>query len=122
MANKDKYTLPKHIKVEKDGEPRGIRRGFKKGERKKGKKARIDEILSALRYTKQYALYIIMERQRKAERPEWYRPFKNHIVYEPGYEKWFDDSKLKLDLLIAKAIKDKVIMPEDVVKFCVQKP
>lgn len=55
MGNFDKWTTPKQIKIERAGDPRPIRRGpMKKGDRKKGRKARTDEVLSALNTWKLY--------------------------------------------------------------------
>lgn len=48
MGNSDNWTTPKQIKIEREGEPRGTKRGrLKKGERRKGVKARMDEVKSA---------------------------------------------------------------------------
>jgi hypothetical protein len=48
MGNQDNWTTPKQIKIEREGEPRGTRRGkLKKGQRRKGRKARMDEVISA---------------------------------------------------------------------------
>lgn len=47
MGNLDRWSTPKGIKIERAGNPRPLRRGFiKKSERKKGRKARLDEIVS----------------------------------------------------------------------------
>lgn len=124
MGNSDKWTTPKQIKIEREGEPRGTRRGpLKKGERRKGKKARIDEILSAKRDTIRYAEYITSERKRRIDHPEWYKPLRNGLRgYEPEYEKGFDQCRIKLDILIAAALRDKVIAPDFVKMFLVEKP
>lgn len=123
MGNSDNWTTPKQIKIEREGEPRGTRRGrLKKGERKKGKKARLDEILSASRTCQRYAQWILDERKRRKEHPEWFQPIKGLWTYDPHYEKWFDEAKKKLDLLIAKAISDLQIDKEDAALFDVKKP
>lgn len=123
MGNCDRWSTPKQIKIEREGEPRGTRRGpLKKGQRKKGKKARIDELLSAMRDAKRYAQWIVDERKRKQEHPERFKPIKGLWTYDPHYEKWFDLAKLKLDLLIAKAISDLQIDADEAVKFMVEKP
>lgn len=123
MGNSDRWSTPKQIKIEREGEPRGTRRGpLKKGERRKGRKARIDELLSAKRNTVRYAEYIVTERKRRAEHPEWFRPFRGLRPYEPEYEKWFDQCRMRLDSLIAAALRDKMIAPELVKDFLVEKP
>ena len=51
----DKWHTPKHIKIERAGEPRGSRRGSrKKKDRRKGSKARMDEIISVKKCAEQY--------------------------------------------------------------------
>lgn len=48
MGNFDNWTTPKATKIAREGDPRGTRRGvLKKGERRKGPKARLDELKSA---------------------------------------------------------------------------
>lgn len=55
MGNSDKWTTPKQIKIEREGEPRGTRRGpLRKGQRRKGIKARWDEVLSAKKTWQRY--------------------------------------------------------------------
>lgn len=123
MGNQDNWTTPKQIKIEREGEPRGTRRGpLKKGQRRKGKKARIDEILSAMKDAKRYADWIVDERKRRKEHPEWYTPYKGMRHYDPEYEKWFDKAAFKLDGLILQAIEDKVISATEWKQYIVEKP
>lgn len=119
MGNQDNWTTPKQIKIERAGEPRQTRRGaLKKGERKKGKKARVDEILSALNDCQKYSQYIKDDAQRRIEHPQWYTPFEGPGVrYEPAYHKWFETALGKLKSLLAKAVKDGVITENDSVYY-----
>lgn len=126
MGNQDNWTTPKQIKIEREGEPRGVRRGkLKKGERKKGKKARLDEILSAKKEAERYRRYIWDDSARRLEHPEWYRPIKGpYHRYEPNYQEWFDAASLKLNLLLVRAVTDGVIDRDEIEQYqvylCVQ--
>lgn len=123
MGGFDRWHTPKQIKIERAGEPRGTKRGLlKKGQRRKGKKARVDEIISAMNDCKRYAKWIVEERKRRIEHPEWFTPYKNLYYYEPHWEKSFDEANLKLRILVAKAISDLQIDKEDVTKYSVEKP
>lgn len=123
MGNLDKWTTPKQIKIERKGEPRPLRRGvLKKGERRKGKKARIDEILSAKKEAIRYAEWMVNEHKRKLEHPEWYKSSNELLVYNPEYGKRFDRASLKLNILILAAIEDKVIFVDDITQYEVNKP
>lgn len=114
MGNQDNWTTPKQIKIERQGEPRGTRRGAKKkGERRKGRKARIDEILSAKKDCERYREYINRDEKNRLEHPEWYTPVERGLRrYDPEYRKWFTKSQEKLKGLIEKAVKDGVIDAE----------
>lgn len=112
MGNSDKWTTPKQIKIEREGEPRGIKRGkLKKGERRKGKKARMDEVLSAFKDCQRYKQYILDDQQRRKEHPEWYTPLpESHLRrYDPEYRKWFGKAQLKLYTLVGDAVRDNVM-------------
>lgn len=124
MGNLDRWSTPKQIKIERAGEPRPSRRGaLKKGERRKGKKARLDEILSARKSCLRYAEYIKNDRQRRIDHPQWYIPVEGRYRrYDPEYEKWFDKALSKLSDLIHAAIVDKVITVDDVAQYIVEKP
>lgn len=123
MGNFDRWKTPKQIKVERAGEPRKTGRGIlKKGQRRKGKKARVDEILSAMNDCKRYAQWMIDDRKRRVEHPEWYRPIRGYYSYDPKYDEWFDRVKAKLDSLVTKAISDLQIAKEDATKYSVEKP
>lgn len=115
MGNQDNWTTPKQIKIERAGEPRGTRRGIlKKGQRKKGRKARLDEVLAAKKEAERYRQYVHDDEKRRIEHPEWYTPEPESRLrrYDPEYKKWFAKAKEKLDKLIEKAIKDGVMDKE----------
>lgn len=115
MGNQDNWTTPKQLKIEREGEPKGTKRGhLKKGARRKGRKARLDEVLSAKKDAERYRERINDDEKRRREHPEWYtpEPERNLRRYDPEYRKWFNKSKVKLDALIEKAIKDGVMDAE----------
>lgn len=126
MGNQDNWTTPKQIKIERAGEPKGTKRGkLKKGERRKGKKARLDEILSAKNDCVRYSQHIKDDAQRRREHPQWYTPFEGPGTrYDPEYRKWFEKALVKLKTLLKKAIKDGVITENEAVYYevtsCVQ--
>lgn len=126
MGNQDNWTTPKQIKIERAGEPRGTKRGsLKKGERRKGKKARMDEVLSAKRECERYKQYVLDDEKRRIEHPEWYTPVeRGYRRYDPEYRKWFSKSQTLLLNLIGKAIRDEVMTEEDAkdykVSLCVR--
>lgn len=119
MGNQDNWTTPKQIKIEREGEPRGIKRGkLKKGQRRKGKKARLDEVLSAKRDAERYKKYILDDEQRRIDHPEWYRPVEGRYRrYDPEYKKWFSQSQEKLINLIGRAIRDGFLTEEDAKQY-----
>ncbi len=114
MGNPDNWTTPKQIKIEREGEPRGVKRGpLKKGERKKGKKARIDEVLAARNEVRRYAEWLAQEAQRRREHPEWYQDVRTiggrrYKPYEPMYQKWYDKAYAKYENIVANCVKDGV--------------
>lgn len=119
MSDQDKYSLPLHMKVEREGEPRGIRRGpTKRKNRHKGVKARMDQILSAFRQVKREAEWVVAERRRKAEHPERYSSNYFYLVLE----RRFDQYNKKLMKLVAGAVKDGVISEQDALNYVVLKP
>lgn len=60
MGGFDRWSTPKQIKMERAGDPRPLRRGaLKRGERKKGRKARWDEVLSAYKTWQTYQKWYI---------------------------------------------------------------
>lgn len=124
MGNLDRWSTPKQIKIERAGEPRPSRRGaLKKGERRKGKKARIDEILSARKECLRYAEYIKNDRQRRTEHPEWYIPVEGRYRrYDPEYRKWFDKVEVKLLKLLKAAVNDEVITDGELGDYLVGEP
>lgn len=95
----DKWTTPKHIKIEREGEPRGLRRGpTKKKHRRKGKKARMDEIISAQKRVKQYYDWMIEERTRQTGWGD-----------RDLYKKWHAEAVRKLRNLLKLALRDDII-------------
>lgn len=118
MGNQDNWTTPKQIKIERAGEPRGTKRGsLKKGERRKGKKARIDELLSAKRDCELYKKWFFDMKQRQIDHPEWFRPTKGLRTYNPQYKAWFREKQTKLLNLLGKAIRDEVITEEEAKQY-----
>lgn len=96
MGNQDNWTTPKQIKIEREGEPRGTRRGpLKKGDRRKGIKARIDELKSSRRTLQTYAGWM-MEKQSR-------------IGYRFNWERHFDEQQKKHEKLLNAALRDNVI-------------
>lgn len=121
MGNFDKWTTPKQIKIERAGEPKGIKRGvLKKGQRRKGKKARIDEILSAKKKAEQYRQWFHDEQKRKREHPEWFKPIKGLRNYDPHYEEWFNKSNNRLKEIVECAVKDGVISTKDAENYMIE--
>lgn len=114
MGNQDNWTTPKQLKIEREGEPRGTRRGpLKKGQRKKGRKARLDEVLAAKKDCELYRQYVNNDERQRIEHPEWYTPIEGRYKrYDPQYKEWFYKCKVKLDKLIEKAIEDGVMDKE----------
>lgn len=111
MGNQDNWTTPKQIKIERAGEPRGTKRGkLKKGERKKGKKARIDEVLSARNSARRYFEWMENDKKRRIEHPEWYQPLDNPklVRYDPHYQRWYQREYDKHAKLVEKCLKDGV--------------
>lgn len=114
MGNQDNWTTPKQIKIEREGEPKVYKRGvLKNGERKKGKKARIDEVLSARNEVRRSADLIAQEVKRRKEHPEWYvdvRTKGGRVLkpYDPMYQKWYDRAYQRYEKLVSKCIEDGV--------------
>lgn len=119
MGNQDNWTTPKQLKIEREGEPRGTKRGkLKKGQRRKGKKARMDEVLAAKKECERYKLYVLDDEKRRIEHPEWYRPIESRYRrYDPEYRKWFSKSQANLINVIGRAIRDEVITQEDAKQY-----
>lgn len=112
MGNFDNWTTPKQIKIERAGDPRPLRRGpLKKHERRKGQKARLDELLSSKKTLERYAGYILDERQRRIDHPEWFveRPGAAASYFQFHHELWFDQHIKKHTGLLRAAFRDKVI-------------
>lgn len=119
------WRTPKQDKIERD-KPRPRNRGIlKKGERRKGVKARIDEIKSAQSRTLRYRDWIVSEWKRFKEHPEWYRPLPKSYParrYNPHYDEWFDREQKRLSELLLAAIKDRVLTFEEAGEYRVEKP
>lgn len=122
MGNSDKWTTPKQIKIEREGEPRGTRRGNRKrNERVKGKKARLDEVLSARNSARRYFEWMESEKKRRQEHPEWYTYTKGSKLsaYEPHYQKWYQREFDRHAKLLEKCIADGVISFDESSEFLV---
>lgn len=119
------WRTPKQDKIERD-KPRPRNRGIlKKGERRKGVKARIDEIKSAQSRTLRYRDWIIGEWKRFKDHPEWYRPLPKGYRWKPyqwRYDESFDREQKNLNQLLVMAINDKVLSYEDAKQYEVEKP
>jgi len=123
MGNQDNWTTPKQIKIEREGEPRGTRRGkLRKGERRKGKKARVDELLAAKKVAEQYRQYVHNDEKRRIAHPEWYTPEPEARLrrYDPEYKKWFAEAATKLKKLVDTTIKDGMITVEEAKDWVVE--
>lgn len=120
------WTTPKQIKIEREGQPHPRNRGIlKKGERRKGKKARIDEILSARQHALRYRDWIVAEWKRFKDHPEWYKPLPSSYRdkrYNPKYDEWFEHANKRLKKLISAALLDGTIKTDDVRSLTVDKP
>lgn len=95
----DKWTTPKHLKIERKGEPRGFHRGsMKKKDRRKGPKARMDEIISAKNDVKRCYEWIQDEKVTN-----W------GLGTRAVYAKWHAKAVQKLRKLLKKALEDDII-------------
>lgn len=122
MGNHDKWTTPKQIKIEREGEPRGTRRGNRKrNERVKGKKARLDEVLSARNSARRYFEYMENDKKRRIEHPEWYTHIEGSRFkrYDPLYQKWYQREFDRHAKLLEKCIADGVISFDESSEFLV---
>jgi len=95
----DNWATPKHIRIEREGEPRGFRRGpMKKKDRRKGPKARMDEIISAKNQVKRYYEWVQADKER------------NGMGFmRDAYRKWHAEGVQKLRKLLKKALGDGII-------------
>ena len=99
----DNWTTPKHLKIERKGEPRGLRRGpTKKKNRRKGSKARMDEIIAAKNEVKRIYGWI-QDDKENMERGKGMRG---------SYAKWHAADVQKLRKLLKKALEDDIITEE----------
>lgn len=122
MGNSDKWTTPKQIKIEREGEPRGTRRGNRKrNKRIKGKKARLDEVLSARNSARRYFEYMENDKKRRLEHPEWYTCVEGSRLkrYDPLYQKWYQREYDRHTKLLEKCIADGVITFDESSEFLV---
>lgn len=95
----DKWHTPKHLKIEREGEPRGLRRGpMKKKDRRKGPKARMDEIISARNQVKRYYDWAQEDKKRKGT-----------YFMRDAYAKWHAEGVQKLKKLLELALQDGII-------------
>jgi hypothetical protein len=119
MGNQDNWTTPKQIKIERAGESRGLRRGpLKKGERRKGVKARLDLLLSSKKTLLRYAEWILDDRKRREEHPEWYS--RGEGMWERWHEEYFDKHTKNHARLLADALRDGII--DETKTWIVEKP
>lgn len=95
----DNWTTPKHLKIEREGEPRGLRRGpTKKKDRRKGQKARMDEIVAARNQVKRYYDWAQEDKQRNGA-----------TFMRSAYTKWHAEDVQKLRKLLKLALADGII-------------
>ncbi len=100
----DKWHTPKHIKIEREGEPRGLKRGpTKKKNRQKGPKARMDEIISLRNRARLYLEWIKDDDARN-----WGRPIRE------AYRRWYARDVKKLDTMLKTALEDGIITEKGV--------
>lgn len=96
---KDNWTTPKHLKIERKGEPRGLRRRpMKKKDRRKGPKARMDEIIAMRNRVKTTYNWVQEDKTRK-----WGIGVRN------AYREWHAQDLRKLRKLLKKALEDGII-------------
>ncbi len=115
MGRQDNWHTPKQLKIEREKVRPHNRGVLKKGERRKGIKARLDELLAQKRRLLEYAGRIRRARETKKKHPDWYAS-----SFYNWHEKWFDEYTIKQEKLIALAIADKIIENGD--EFRVTKP
>ncbi|KKN30169.1 hypothetical protein LCGC14_0836830 [marine sediment metagenome] len=103
----DNRTTPKHIRIEREGEPKGLRRGpTKKKNRRKGPKARMDEIIAAKNEVKRVYGWIQDDKERTWATSLWGNGMRG------SYVKWHAAYVQKLRKLLKKALKDNIITEE----------
>lgn len=96
MGNSDNWHTPKQLKIEREGEPRPPRRGpRKKAQRKKGVKARLDEVLSARLSLKRAKDYLARAEVHQGE-SWWLRNCRENLAREQAH----------YDAVVAKCVKD----------------
>lgn len=116
MGNPNNWSEPKQNKIARAGEPKGVKRGvLKKGERRKGKKARIDEVLSARNSARQYFEWMERDKKTRQEHPEWYRHTAGSGLrpYEPHYQKWYQREFDRHAKLLEQCILDGVVTTDE---------
>ncbi len=93
----DNWTTPKHLKIEREGEPKGLRRGpTKKKDRRKGLKARMDEIISTRNDVKRCY--------------EWVQEERHYgMMMRETYVKWHAKAVQKLQKQLKSALADGII-------------
>lgn len=100
----DHWHTPKHIKIEREGEPRDSRRGAtKKKDRRKGPKARMDEIISMRNQARLYLKWI-----KDDDDKNWGRPIRE------AYRRWYARDVKKLDKMLKTALEDGIITEKGV--------
>lgn len=122
MGNSDKWTTPKQIKIERAGEPKGIKRGIlKKGQRRKGKKARLDEVLSARNTARRYYDWMKREEETRKAHPEWYvrTPNSKYAPWEPHWEKSYQREWERHSRLLNECIKDGILTSKEAEEYLI---
>lgn len=111
MGNYDRWSTPKQIKIERAGESKKKNRGvLKKGERKKGRKARLDEVLSARNEARRYFQWMEDEKERRRSHPEWYmKTRQSGKGWEPKWQERYQQAFDKHSKLLRKCVQDAII-------------
>ncbi len=81
MGRQDNWTTPKQIKIERAGEPRASHRGpLQKRKRRKGLKARLDEVRSALQSLKRANERLLSAAKNQPVEGWWMKSCREDVV------------------------------------------
>lgn len=122
MGNPNNWSEPKQNKIARAGEPKGVKRGvLKKGERRKGKKARLDEVLSARNSARRYFEHMESDKKRRLKHPEWYDYSERSglVRYDPLYQKWYQREYDRHKKLLEQCILDGVITVDEYKEYLI---
>lgn len=108
MGRQDNWSMPKQLKIARDGEPKGIKRGKNK-DRRKGQKARLDELLAAKKTAEAYRKWTL----KSIERAEIY----GREDYFTGWGDLFQKARKKIEVLILAAALDGVLKTKEEAEF-----